>query len=109
MGKGGGDGSKLAKEDRRIAELSGYIGQWMTTRVIEMRRNNTTNDKQVRRETKPTMAEVSEAIEMQRLPYKRVGDQYVLRQSDVRKLRTHREIGPERASKHETLEFGRTA
>jgi hypothetical protein len=81
----------------------------MTTRVIAMRRNNDTNDKQVRRETKPTMAEVSEAIASQRLPYKRVGDQYVLRQSDVRKLRAHREIGPERATKNETLEFGRSA
>lgn len=81
----------------------------MMTRVSVMRRYNDRNDKRVRRETNPTMADVSEAIELQRVPYQRVGDHYVLRQSDVRKLHAYGETGPEPARKNETLEFGRSA
>ena len=56
-----------------------------------------------------TKAEVSRAIARGTVPYVRVGDQYVLRQEDLRKMRARRAEQTELAPKRDTLEMGRSA
>ena len=82
----------------------------------------TKHDRQQRQETAPTtLADLSQAIEQRRLRYTRQGDEYVLRQKDVRAMRSVRArhdypLGaaqqgalPDKGSLRETLEVGRSA
>ena len=61
------------------------------------------------RPTQVTNADLSKAILQGRLRYRRVGDQYVVSQEDVRRLHAQRHDRPESAPKRDALEMGRTA
>jgi hypothetical protein len=79
-------------------------------RVTTMQRYDDTNDDTQKQQPKPvTNADLSRAIAQKRLPFVRVGDQYVVRQDDVRKLHAQQHTRPESAPKRDTLEMGRTA
>ena len=67
------------------------------------RYDDTHDDTQKQQSTPVTNADLSRAIAQKRLPFVRVGDQYVLRQDDVRKLHTHRHHRPESPPKSDTL------
>lgn len=60
-----------------------------------------------------SLADLAQAIERQQIPALRDGDEYVLRASDVRKLRARAvhepETMPSRETQRETLEMGRSA
>lgn len=73
------------------------------------RYDETHDDTQKQRPTQVTKADLSRAIAQKRLPFVRVGDQYVVRQDDVRKLHTQRHNRPESSSRRDTLDMGRTA
>ncbi len=73
------------------------------------RYNETHDDTQKQRPTPVTNADLSRAIAQGRLRYRRVGDQYVVSQDDVRKLHAHRHHRPDSSPKRDTLEMGRTA
>jgi hypothetical protein len=67
------------------------------------------DDTQKKQSTQVTKGDLSRAIAQGRLPYMRVGVQYVVRQEDLRKLRTRHENRPEVSPKYDALEMGRTA
>jgi hypothetical protein len=71
-----------------------------------MRRHDDTQNK---RPAEVTNADLSKAIARRRVPFLRVGNEYVVRQADVRKLSSPREDRPETAPKRDTLEMGRSA
>ncbi|MGE5334950.1 MAG: hypothetical protein ACM3N4_09655 [Nitrososphaerota archaeon] len=60
-----------------------------------------------------TLADLARAIDRRRVPFSREGDEYVVRQADVRRIRSHddslSEIRPDRATLQETLDVGRSA
>jgi hypothetical protein len=75
-----------------------------------MQRYDDTHDDTRKQQAAPvTNADLSRAIAQKRLPFVRVGDKYVVRQEDVRKLHAQRHHWPESAPKRDTLEMGRTA
>jgi hypothetical protein len=74
-----------------------------------MQRYDDTHNDTRKQATPITKADLSRAIAQGLLPYRRDGDQFVVRQEDVRKLHAHRHHGPESAPKRDTLEMGRTA
>jgi hypothetical protein len=75
-----------------------------------MQRYDDTHDDTTKQQAAPvTNADVSRAIARGLLPYRREGDQYVVRQEDVRKLHAQRHHRPESAPKPDTLKMGRTA
>ncbi len=73
------------------------------------RYDETREDTKKQQSTQVTNADLSRAIAQKRLPFVRVGDQYIVRQDDVRKLRARRHERPESSPKSDTLEMGRTA
>ncbi len=74
-----------------------------------MKRYDDTRDNTRKQQATPvTNADLPKAIAQGRLRYRRVGDQYVVSQEDVRQLHAHRHHRPESA-KRDTLEMGRTA
>ncbi|HEY7343847.1 MAG TPA: hypothetical protein VH591_23450 [Ktedonobacterales bacterium] len=73
------------------------------------RYDDTHDDTQKQRSTPVTNADLSRAIAQKRLPFVRVGDQYVVRQDDVRKLHAHRQDRTESPPRRDSLEMGRTA
>jgi hypothetical protein len=78
---------------------------------MAMQRYDDTHDDTRKQQATPvTKADLSKAIAQKRLPFVRVGDQYVVRQEDVRKLHAQQHTRPESSPKRgDTLEMGRTA
>ncbi len=90
-----------------IADVMGWTGpRLMRTRVIAMPQHDDTRKKQA---ATVTNAKLSKAIEQHSVPFRREGDEYVLRQADVRKLAARRDGRPEIAPKRDTLEMSRPA
>ena len=56
-----------------------------------------------------SVGDLAQAIERRQIPALRDGDEYVVRASDVRKLRARAAHEPEAMPSRETLEMGRTA
>lgn len=82
----------------------------MRTRVMAMQRYDDTHDNTPKKQATPvTNADLSKAIAQGRLRYRRVGDQYVVSQEDVRRLHAQQQTRPESSPKRDTLEMGRTA
>ncbi|HEY1387636.1 MAG TPA: hypothetical protein VGF38_03750 [Ktedonobacterales bacterium] len=73
------------------------------------RYDETRDDTRKRLSTPVTNADLSRAIAQGLLPYRREGDQYVVRQDDVRRLHAQQRTRPDSAPKRDTLEMGRTA
>ena len=71
--------------------------------------DDTHDDTRKQRPTQVTNADLSKAIAQGRLRYRRVDDQYVVSQEDVRRLHAQRHDRPESAPKRDALEMGRTA
>jgi len=94
-----------------MAELQAeMMPRLMRTRVIAMQRYNETHDETQKQQPTPvTNADLSRAIAQGRLRYRRVGDQYVVSQEDVRRLNAPRHNRSEASPKRDTLEMGRTA
>ena len=67
------------------------------------------DDTQKQQAAPVTNADLSKAIAQGRLRYRRVGDQYVVSQEDVRRLHAQRHDRLESSPKRDTLEMGRTA
>jgi hypothetical protein len=77
---------------------------------MAMKRYNETHGDTRKQQAAPvTNADLSRAIAQGLLRYRRVGDQYVVSQEDVRRLHAHRHQRPEPSSKRDSLEMGRTA
>ena len=90
-----------------MAELRAEMMQrLMRTRVMAMQRYDDTQKQQA---APVTNADLSKAIAQGRLRYRRVGDQYVVSQEDVRRLHAQRHDRLESSPKRDTLEMGRTA
>jgi hypothetical protein len=73
------------------------------------RYDDTHGDTRKQQATPVTKADLSKAIAQGLLPYRRDGDQYVVRQQDVRKLHAQPHTRPESSPKRGSLEMGRTA
>lgn len=56
-----------------------------------------------------TLADLAKAIDRRRVPFSRQGDEYVVRQADVRRIRSHDESLSEILRDRATLDVGRSA
>lgn len=76
-------------------------------RVIIMRYHKT--DERQRQEKSVTVADLARAIDRRQLPFSRQGDEYVVRQADVRRIRSRDESLSETLRDRATLDVGRSA
>lgn len=79
--------------------------------TMTMRRDTDTRHKDTRdqKSHKPTMRDLSRAIAKGRIPYRRDGEDYVVRVADLSGLRAPADEKPETLCSHESLHVGRSA